>query len=71
VGSALSAATNQQQVSQSALAQAQNLRQQQSGVSLDEEAVNLVAFQRAYEANSKLVAVLDQITQDTLGMLKG
>jgi flagellar hook-associated protein 1 len=69
VGSVLSAATNQQQVSKSALAQAQNLRQQQSGVSLDEEAVNLVAFQRAYEANSKLVAVLDQITQDTIGMM--
>jgi flagellar hook-associated protein 1 FlgK len=69
VGSLLSSATNQQQVSQSALAQAQNLRQQQSGVSLDEEAVNLVAFQRAYEANSKLVAALDQITQDTIAML--
>jgi flagellar hook-associated protein 1 FlgK len=69
VGSLLSAATNQQQVSQSALAQAQNLRQQQSGVSLDEEAVNLVAFQRAYEANSKLVSVLDQITLDTISMM--
>ncbi len=69
VGSLLSTATNQQQVSQSALAQAQNLRQQQSGVSLDDEAVNLVAFQRAYEANSKLVSVLDQITMDTIGMM--
>ena len=69
VGSLLSAATNQQQVSQSALAQAQNLRQQQSGVSLDAEAVNLVAFQRAYEANSKLVSVLDQITLDTINMM--
>jgi flagellar hook-associated protein 1 FlgK len=69
VGSDLSAANNQQEVSQSALAQAQNLRQQQSGVNLDEEAVNLVAFQRAYEANSKLVSVLDQITLDTINMM--
>jgi len=69
VGSALNAATNQQAVSQSALAQAQNLRQQQSGVNLDEEAVNLVAFQRAYEANSKLVSVLDQLTLDTINMM--
>ncbi|HMD70784.1 MAG TPA: flagellar hook-associated protein FlgK [Bryobacteraceae bacterium] len=69
VGSDLNTATDQQQVSQSALAQAQNLRQQQSGVNLDEEAVNLVAFQRAYEANSKLVSVLDQITLDTINMM--
>jgi flagellar hook-associated protein 1 FlgK len=69
VGSDLNAATDQQQVSQSALAQAQNLRHQQSGVNLDEEAVNLVAFQRAYEANSKLVSVLDQLTLDTINMM--
>ena len=69
VGSLLNAATQQQQVSQSGLAQAQNLRQQQSGVNLDEEAVNLVAFQRGYEANSKLVSVLDQITLDTINMM--
>ena len=69
VGSGLSAATDQQTVQQSALAQAQNLRQQETGVSLDEEAVNLVEFQRAYEANTHLVSVLDQITLDTINML--
>jgi flagellar hook-associated protein 1 FlgK len=69
VGSDLSTATNGQTVQQSALAQAQNLRQQESGVNLDQEAINLVAFQRAYEANSHLVSVLDQITLDTINML--
>ena len=69
VGSDLNTASQQQEVSQSALAQAQSLRQQQSGVNLDEEAVNLVSFQRAYEANSKLVSVLDQITLDTINMM--
>jgi flagellar hook-associated protein 1 FlgK len=69
VGSLLSTATNQQQAQQSAVAQAQNLRQQMSGVSLDEEATLLIQFQRAYEANSKLITVLDQLTQDTINLL--
>jgi flagellar hook-associated protein 1 len=38
-------------------------------VSLDEEAMILVEFQRAYEANSKFITVLDQLTQDTLNIL--
>ena len=50
VGNQLQAATNEQTVQQSAVAQAQNLVQQYSGVNLDEEAVTLVQFQRAYEA---------------------
>jgi flagellar hook-associated protein 1 len=55
--------------SQSSLAQAQQLRQQVSGVSLDEEATQMIQFQRAYEANAQLVTVLDQITYDTINML--
>ena len=69
VGNQLQAATNEQTVQQSAVAQAQNLIQQTSGVSLDEEAVTLVQFQRAYEANSQMVNVLDELTSDTINML--
>ncbi|HTS26727.1 MAG TPA: flagellar hook-associated protein FlgK [Bryobacteraceae bacterium] len=69
VGSALNDATSQLQVQQSTVAQAQNLRQQISGVSLDEEAMVMIQFQRAYEATSRLVTVLDQLTQDTLNIL--
>jgi len=69
VGTALQNATNDQSVRQSSLAQAQNLRQQQAGVSLDAEAMTLIEFQRAYEANSKLITVLDQITADTINIL--
>jgi len=69
IGSALNNATNQQTVQQSAVAQAQNLRQQTSGVSLDEEATILVQFQRAYDANSRLISVLDQITLDAINIL--
>ena len=69
VGSQLSDATNQLQAQQSAVAQAQNLRQQLSGVSLDEEATILIQFQRAYEASSKLISVLNQLTLDTINIL--
>jgi flagellar hook-associated protein 1 FlgK len=70
VGAALSAATSQQTTGQATLAQAQNLRQQSSGVSLDQEAMTLIEFQRAYEACSKMVTTLDQIIQDTIDMVQ-
>jgi flagellar hook-associated protein 1 FlgK len=69
VGSALNDATNQVQAQQSTVAQAKDLRQQMSGVSLDEEATVLIQFQRAYEANAKLITVLDQLMQDTINIL--
>jgi flagellar hook-associated protein 1 len=65
VGNDLSTATNNQTTQQSLLNQAQTLRQGVSGVSLDEEAANLIAFQRAYQADAKMVTVLDNLT-DTL-----
>jgi flagellar hook-associated protein 1 FlgK len=67
-GAALDSATGQQTLQQSAVAQAQNLVSQASGVDLDQEAVNLVEFQRAYDANSHFVTVLDQITSDIILM---
>jgi flagellar hook-associated protein 1 FlgK len=69
IGNDLNDATNNQQVQQSALAQAQSLRKQVSGVSLDAEAAVLLQFQQAYEANSKLITVLDQLSEDTINML--
>lgn len=44
-------------------AQARNLRNEIAGVSLDEEAVRLVEFQRAYQAAARVVSVLDELTQ--------
>jgi flagellar hook-associated protein 1 FlgK len=70
VGNALNNATNGQQVEQSLLAQAKSLRQQYSGVSLDEEATILIQFQRAYQANSRFITVLDQLTQSAIDLLK-
>ena len=69
VGNLLSDATDEQQVQQSAVAQAQNLRQQTSGVDLDQEAITLVQFQRAYDANSRMISVLNEITADAVNII--
>jgi flagellar hook-associated protein 1 FlgK len=52
------------------LGQAKTLRADESAVSLDEEAVHLLAFQRAYQATAQLVRALDEITQATIGLLR-
>jgi flagellar hook-associated protein 1 FlgK len=69
IGTLLAKATNEEQVQQSAVAQAQNLRQQASGVDLNEEAMKLTQFQRAYEAVSRMVSVLAQITEDAVNIM--
>jgi flagellar hook-associated protein 1 len=69
VGNALNQATDQQTAQQSAVAQAENLRQQASGVNLDQEAVNMVQFQKAYDANSRFVTVIDTIASDLINMI--
>lgn len=42
------------------------LRESVSGVSLDEEAANLVRFQRGYQAAAKVVSTFDSLLQDLL-----
>lgn len=69
-GAALNDAESRLEVQQSAVAQARNLRQEMSGVSLDEEATILIQFQRAYEANSRLIAVLDRLSEATINILQ-
>jgi flagellar hook-associated protein 1 FlgK len=66
----LNDATEDQQVAQSALTQAQNLQQQQSGVDLDQQAVTLVQYQSSYEANAEMITVLNQLMQDTINILE-
>jgi flagellar hook-associated protein 1 len=44
------------------LSQAQSMRAEISGVSLDEEAIRLVEFQRAYQATARVVSVLSDLT---------
>lgn len=70
VGQQLAAATDQQNIQQQVVAQAQSLRQQISGVSLDEQAAELVEFQRAYQANAQLFSVLDSLTETAINMVQ-
>jgi flagellar hook-associated protein 1 FlgK len=69
-GAALSAATDKQTTQQSTLAQAQNLRQQSSGISLDQEAMTMIQFQSAYDACSKMITTLDQLSEETIDMVQ-
>jgi len=70
VGTALNDATGNKDVQLSLLSQAKDLRQQYQGVSLDEEATILMQFQAAYQASSKFITVLDQLTQSTIDILR-
>ena len=41
-----------------------------SGVSIDEEMANLLVFQRAFQANAKLIKLLDSLVEVSLGIIK-
>ncbi len=40
-----------------------------SGVSIDEEMINIIVSQQAYAAAARLVTVADEMMQDILGMV--
>jgi flagellar hook-associated protein 1 FlgK len=69
VGRDLSTATDNQTTKQQLLNQAQTLRQQSSGVSLDQEAEHLIAFQRSYQASAKMLTVLTSLTDTLMGLI--
>jgi flagellar hook-associated protein 1 FlgK len=62
-----SSATQAQKAHEQVAVQLENLRDQISGISLDEEAASLMKFQRAYEANARFFNTIDE----TLDMLLG
>jgi flagellar hook-associated protein 1 len=70
VGRDISDASNDQTTGQSLLAQARTLRSNASSVSLDEEATRLIQYQQAYEATSKLITVINEMTQSLLGIIQ-
>jgi len=69
VGRDISDANNNQTTGQALLAQAQTLRSNASSVSLDEEATRLIQYQQAYEATSKLITVINEMTQTLIGII--
>ena len=70
LGAAISSAQSNQTTQQGLLTQAQTLRQQTSGVSLDSEAIKILEFQRSYQAVSKMVTILDDLTQTVINMIQ-
>ena len=69
VGSDAQTATNQQSDRDEIVSQLQTLRDQVSGVSLDEEAANLSKFQRAYEANARYFTAIQSSLDVLMAMV--
>ena len=68
VGQQLSDANTASTADQTTLTTAQTNRQQEIGVSLDQEAATIATYQRSYQANAQVISVLNQLTQDTINM---
>jgi flagellar hook-associated protein 1 FlgK len=68
VGQQLSDVNTSSVSDQTALTNAQTNRQQQSGVSLDQEAVNITNYERSYQANAQVVSILSQLTEDAINI---
>jgi len=66
VGKSARDASDLQQFDGNLRSELQNRRESASGVSLDEEAPNLIAFQRAYEAGAKIIQITDELLQAVL-----
>ena len=54
---------------QSVLSQLMSQRDAEHGVSLNEEAINLIKFQRAYQASSRFVTVLNSLSAEILNFV--
>ena len=70
VGRTLANARNDEHSQTLLLAQARNLRATETEVSINEEAANLVAFQRQYEANAELIRILNSLTETTINLIR-
>ncbi|MGH9325415.1 MAG: flagellar hook-associated protein FlgK [Terriglobia bacterium] len=69
IGNQVSYANSQQQSEATLVQQLQNQLASVSGVSIDQEAANLVMYQQAYEASAKVVSVVQQLLSTTLDMV--
>jgi flagellar hook-associated protein 1 FlgK len=66
VGTRRAASKSDLDLRQSVLQQATTARESVSGVSLDEEMVNLTKYQQAYQANSKMLTVVNGLLQELM-----
>jgi flagellar hook-associated protein 1 FlgK len=70
LGRELSHAKENDDNQQSLLSQAVEFRDDISRVSLDEEAIYMLQFQRAYQATAKLLTTLSDLTEVALGLIR-
>jgi flagellar hook-associated protein 1 FlgK len=70
VGQQAAAAAADQTTQTQQLTQAQGLRAQVSGVSLNDQAAKLVQFQNAYQASAQMISVINNITQTLWQMIQ-
>ena len=69
VGGNLADAQANQSTGEALLNQAQSFRQQVSGVSLDTEAESLMSYQQSYDAVTKMLTVLNQMTETLMNII--
>jgi flagellar hook-associated protein 1 FlgK len=70
VGTEASNASEAQSTQADLFNQADTLRTQVSGVSLDEQAAQLLQYQQAYQASSKLISVVNQMMDTLMNMVQ-
>ncbi len=63
LGRDLAEARDNEELHSDLLTQAQALRHENQGVSLDEEAAHMIEFQRAYQASAQFLKVLNDLTE--------
>jgi flagellar hook-associated protein 1 len=68
VGNDVSNASSEQEAVGLVLQQLTNQQASISGVSLDEEATNLIKYQQAYEASARVISTVDELNQSTMDM---
>ena len=69
-GNTVSNAQNEQSGNQLVLQQLQNQRGALSGVSLDQEAANLIQYQQAYQAMARVITIISTLTQSAVQLGK-
>ena len=71
VGRDLSTAQSNNAANKISLTQARTFQNGISGVSLDEQAVQLMEYQRTYQAIAQTITIINQLTETTVNMLQG
>jgi flagellar hook-associated protein 1 len=69
VGNAVSNATSEQNASNLVLQQLNDQRASVSGVSLDEEAANMMQYQQAYAASAQVISTINTMMSDVINMM--